>query len=433
MWSDQRVKMTRSTLETSRRRRSTLGRGLSLSLSNLAAVALMVGGVVGVAAVAGATPVSAGPCSPNLAITPVAEKPPTASPVISGTASANCGSSYHLAGPVQISISSSSDPGPSAVPHADTSFTAPVSGAGTWAATVPVPLTYNGAYQVTATVESTGVAGVQSSTQGANFTVAVPPAKPTGLIVTPIAGGGFHLSWTANTEPDLAGYVVLRSGGGAPVNRSFSCTPGRGTCPTTYSDTTAAASTVYSYQIGADRYGVTQAPADEVYSGPSDPVSTASATPPAGAGSPAGGGGGGGSAPSGSSGFTGPPRYVIPGPGFTFNPNTNVLSGLGGVSAQADPSAAPPGASETGAPTSGGFNTYLPYTENPPASPSGLSAEAALASTQGHTAKVHQMSSIALALILVAVAGELLGLRRRMLETLPLRVSQVRRRGIRKG
>ncbi|MHB1487199.1 MAG: hypothetical protein ACYCS7_11095 [Acidimicrobiales bacterium] len=429
--------MTRSTINTTGRRRSALRvlrRSSSLSLSSLAAAGLMAGGIVGVTAVVEAGPVSAGPCSPDLAISPVVESPPTASPVISGTASTTCGSSYHLVGPIQISILSSSDPGPSAVPKGDASFTAPVSDKGTWAATVPAPLTYNGAYQVTATVNSTGVAGPQSTTQGANFTVAVPPARPTGLIVTPIAGGGFHLSWTPNTEPDLVGYVVLRSGGGEPVSRAISCTPGHGSCPTSYSDNAASASTVYSYQIGADRYGVTQAPADEVYSGPSAAVSTASATPPVGGDSPAAGGGGGGSGstPSGSSGFTGPPRYVIPGPGFAFDPNTNILSGLGGISSQADPSAAAPGASETGAPTSGGFNPYLPYSESPPATPSGLSAEAALASDQGHVAKVHQMSSIALALILVAVAGELLGLRRRMLETLPIRVVQARRRVIRR-
>ena len=44
-----------------------------------------------------------------------------------------------------------------------------------------------------------------------------PPGPPAGLVATPI-GRDVQLAWSANTEPDLAGYVVLRDG--SPIGRT---------------------------------------------------------------------------------------------------------------------------------------------------------------------------------------------------------------------
>jgi fibronectin type 3 domain-containing protein len=71
-----------------------------------------------------------------------------------------------------------------------------------------------------------------------------PPATPTGL--TAVAGDGrVELRWTANTEPDLAHYVVLRDG--VEVARVTG---------TSYTDTTVVNDTTYAYRLVAvDAYG----------------------------------------------------------------------------------------------------------------------------------------------------------------------------------
>ncbi len=57
--------------------------------------------------------------------------------------------------------------------------------------------------------------GLQDSDE-VNVTVVAPdveaPKEPTGLAVAPSGPGSIILTWTANSEPDLAGYVIFRSG-----------------------------------------------------------------------------------------------------------------------------------------------------------------------------------------------------------------------------
>ena len=69
-----------------------------------------------------------------------------------------------------------------------------------------------------------------------------PPAIPTGLAAVP-GSGSVTLSWTANTEPDLAGYNVYRGAsllnGAAPVSG------------TSFSDTGLTNGTTYTYTITA--------------------------------------------------------------------------------------------------------------------------------------------------------------------------------------
>ncbi len=60
-------------------------------------------------------------------------------------------------------------------------------------------------------VDSGGNRSVPSPTVTGTPTDLTPPAAPTGLVATR-GDGGATLSWTANTEPDLASYRVLRDG-----------------------------------------------------------------------------------------------------------------------------------------------------------------------------------------------------------------------------
>ncbi|MEA2622083.1 MAG: hypothetical protein QOH61_993, partial [Chloroflexota bacterium] len=99
------------------------------------------------------------------------------------------------------------------------------------------------------------------------------PAAPTGLTASP-GNGSVSLGWTANSEPDLAGYNVFRSTT-SPV--ATTGTPLNGATPLTtpgFTDLTVANGTTYRYVVVA----VDQA------SHASPPSSEASATPNASAG-----------------------------------------------------------------------------------------------------------------------------------------------------
>lgn len=84
-----------------------------------------------------------------------------------------------------------------------------------------------------------------------------PPAAPTSL--TAIAGGGSaSLAWEANTEPDLAGYVVRRAGtAGGPYQDVATV----GT--NAYVDTTAPGGTSYYVVAATDTSGNTSGDSDE--------------------------------------------------------------------------------------------------------------------------------------------------------------------------
>ncbi|RBY94391.1 hypothetical protein DQ244_03475 [Blastococcus sp. TBT05-19] len=60
-------------------------------------------------------------------------------------------------------------------------------------------------------VDARGNASAPSATVRATPTDLTPPAVPTGIVVARTAGQ-VNISWTANTEPDLASYRVLRDG-----------------------------------------------------------------------------------------------------------------------------------------------------------------------------------------------------------------------------
>ena len=73
------------------------------------------------------------------------------------------------------------------------------------------------------------------------------PAAPKGLSI--VAGTGtMNLGWDANTEPDLAGYVILR--GEAPGDTLQPLTPAP-IAATSYEDKTVKAGVRYVYAIVA--------------------------------------------------------------------------------------------------------------------------------------------------------------------------------------
>jgi chitodextrinase len=94
-----------------------------------------------------------------------------------------------------------------------------------------------------------------------------PPAVPTGLAATP-GDAQVALSWTANTESDLAGYRLYRDGVGVYDGAAA-----------TFTDTTVTNGTAYSYAVSAyDTSGNESAQSTAVQATPTAPADT---TPPA--------------------------------------------------------------------------------------------------------------------------------------------------------
>jgi hypothetical protein len=111
----------------------------------------------------------------------------------------------------------------------------------TWDSTRMTP--YNGEYLVSATAVS--VIGSAVTTAVSGLQVNNPPAQP-GDVTTRLDGTVPVLTWGANPEPDVTGYQVLRSAGGAfsPV----------GTAPSnSFRDTSAPAGQPLSYKVVAMR------------------------------------------------------------------------------------------------------------------------------------------------------------------------------------
>jgi fibronectin type 3 domain-containing protein len=83
-----------------------------------------------------------------------------------------------------------------------------------------------------------------SATRPKNSTA---PAKPAGLVATP-SNNGVTLTWTANTEPDLAGYNVYRSNSATGTFYELNTSP---ITTTTFLDTTATGGVISYYQVKA--------------------------------------------------------------------------------------------------------------------------------------------------------------------------------------
>jgi hypothetical protein len=126
-----------------------------------------------------------------------------------------------------VSIAPADPSVPALPPSATTSRTYPlvVVGNGKIGDTIEMPwdtgsMRYNGTYQISATAVS-----MLNSTANAlvgNLLINNPPAQPPGASAT-LDGTVPVLNWTANSEPDLTGYRILRSTNGgayAPVGTS---------------------------------------------------------------------------------------------------------------------------------------------------------------------------------------------------------------------
>ncbi|SHN63421.1 fibronectin type 3 domain-containing protein [Geodermatophilus obscurus] len=113
-------------------------------------------------------------------------------------------------------------------------------------------------------VDTSGNRSAPSATAEVPAADRLAPAAPTGLVAT--AGDGrVTLTWTANDDPDLAGYVVLRDGA------RIATVPG-----TTYTDTGVVNDTTYSYALVAvDTSGNVSGPSGAAAAEPTD------LTPPA--------------------------------------------------------------------------------------------------------------------------------------------------------
>jgi len=186
-----------------------------------------------------------------------------------------------------VSIAPADPSVPALPPSATTSRTYPlvVLGNGKIGDTIEMPwdtgsMRYNGTYQISATAVS-----MLNSTAHAligDLLVNNPPARPPGASAT-LDGTVPVLNWTANSEPDLTGYRILRSTNGgayAPVGTS----PGN-----SFRDTKAPQGKPLTYEIVAlrkspvDANGITSAaslPTGAIVAAP--PVTPTVAAPVAG-------------------------------------------------------------------------------------------------------------------------------------------------------
>jgi subtilisin family serine protease len=88
----------------------------------------------------------------------------------------------------------------------------------------------------------------------------LPPAAPAGLSATAVSSNQINLAWADN--PDETGYKVERCTGSAATCLSFTQIGQTGANVTSFSDTTAAASTTYTYHVIASNAGGASLPSN---------------------------------------------------------------------------------------------------------------------------------------------------------------------------
>src|SRR5690349_5273678 len=90
-------------------------------------------------------------------------------------------------------------------------------------------------------------------------TIPVPPTAPANLVATAVSATQVNLSWADNAINET-GFDIERCSGANCTN--FARIDGVGANVTTYSDTTAAPNTTYSYRVAAFNLGGTSQPSN---------------------------------------------------------------------------------------------------------------------------------------------------------------------------
>ncbi len=280
----------------------------------------------------------------------------------------------------------------------------PLDGHGSdYTAVVPsnMALLRNGYYTFKATVSYKLADLPLSSSAQTSILLDAPPQPPQGLVATAASDGhSVLLAWAGNKEPDLSGYVVERTDGSGKDVYFRSTT-------TSYRDTTTSPGGRYTYGVFATRPDIhpgKPALTSIVSNQPVVPTPSSPAT--------AGSGGGGGST-GGIFGSFG---------GSAFGSAGGAGAGGAGITGSFSKPSPGPSQPATGAPSLGGFQNTLPY----PSTSQGVGnqREAGRAASAKETGSGTPIWAIALAFLLLAMAGGAFTLRRRLsrepaLETVP--------------
>jgi len=372
-------------------------------------------------ALAGFLPAHAGAPSVSMSNPASGATLSTATPAISGTVSATSPSGQ-ITGDLQLSIASSaghpgwSDTVTSWCGHSSCTFSIPVSPA----------LAYNGSYTLSVQAEETDSSGSapQPVSTVTGFSLAAPPAAPSGLTATPASdGSSVSLTWQAEQYPDLVGYQVARTPTGPGFPASISVAH--------FADTDVSPGTSYSYAVTAVRRG---ASSDSTVSSPAATTTSGSSTPPAGSApaSPDSGPAASGS-PSTSSNAAGLGHYGSAG---SSSASGSTIEGLLHTTSPASPHPGAQAAPAVPAPPPGPADGVAPGSDNPAVAPfssgNGGFATAAgpgvtITYTTNHAAVVRDYAAVALAALLLAIAAHLLWVRRQLrLVPAPVRVRSYR-------
>ncbi|HZU73316.1 MAG TPA: fibronectin type III domain-containing protein [Acidimicrobiales bacterium] len=217
----------------------------------------------------------------------------TATPTISGSASATSGGGT-ISGDLQVVVTSQAGhPGFTATRsnwcgQASCSFNVQVSPALAWNGS------YTLAVQATETDPTPDTSGQRSHqiTQTTSFQLAAPPAAPSSVRAQVASdGSSVALSWSANSEPDIVGYEINRS----PASTGSWPAAVTGT---SFVDNSVQPGTSYTYSVAAVRQGADSG--STVVSSWTNIAATTPAPPTTTTQAPSGSGQGGSAASSGS-------------------------------------------------------------------------------------------------------------------------------------